>query len=89
MTLWEFPLHYDDGTVVGQTVLAEGTNEADAGAAAVVAVSGHPGLALSRPGRVVPPEVETKWREIYGDAFPGIVSDAGRLALYARGIADE
>jgi hypothetical protein len=88
MTLWEFVLEFDDGTVIGQTVHAEGMNEADATAAAVIAVGGSLDLVILRPGKVVPPEIEMKWREVYGDAFPGIVSDAGRLALYARGIID-
>lgn len=89
MPIWEFHLVDGNGMVFGQTVVTEGANEADAASAAFAAVDGHPGLALTRPGKAVPPDVEARWREVLGDAdTPGIFSDAGRLALYARGIPD-
>jgi hypothetical protein len=86
MTLWEFHLEYDDGTLTEQTVLAEGEDEDSAMTSAASLIDLQSGVVLSRPGKIVLPEIETRWREIYGDAFPGIVSDTGRLALYARGI---
>lgn len=86
MTMWEFALTFEDGVVIGQTAIAEGATEADAVASALVEVSQHAGLILVRPGVIVLPEVEARWREIYGDeSFPQIVQTVGRLALYARG----
>jgi hypothetical protein len=85
ITMWEFPLEDDDGTVICQTVLAEGLNEADAAAAAVVALAIPRSVCLGS-GQVVPPEAEIRWRELYGNALPGLVSDRGRLAIYVRSI---
>jgi hypothetical protein len=85
MTLWEFPLADDDGTAIGQTVLAEGLNETDAAAAAVVALAIPHSVCLGS-GQVVPPEAEIRWRELYGIALPGVVSDSGRLVIYTRSI---
>jgi len=88
MPLWEFPLESDDGTAFGSTIVAEGANQAEAEAMARGAISGRTGLVLSRPSEVVSADVEARWREVLGDASPGIVSDSGRLARYARGIKD-
>jgi len=88
MALWEFSLAFDDGTVLGQTVLAEGADEAGAAPAALIVVGDHPGLVLIRPGRAVAADVAARWHEVLGDALPEIVPDTGRLALYARGIKD-
>lgn len=85
MTLWEFPLRYEDGTALDQTVLAEGTTEAEAAGAATAATAAHPGLVLAGPGVEVAPDVAARWREVYGEnAFPEVVPNTGRLALYAR-----
>ncbi len=88
MTLWAFSIACDDGTIVEQTVLAEGAGEADAAVSALTAINDQSGLGLSRPGTELPSDVEGRWREVFGTAFPGIVSNAGRLALYARGDTD-
>lgn len=83
--MWEFALAFADGVIIGQTVLAEGAGEAEAAASALRETSQHQGLAIVRPGAVVAPEVEARWREIYGnEAFPQIVQTVGRLASYAR-----
>jgi hypothetical protein len=87
MTLWEFSLECDDATAPGQTVITEGTTEVDAVVNADILLTHHVGAILLRPGRVVPLEIEKRWREV-SEAFPIVVSDTGRLALYARGIAD-
>ena len=87
MTLWEFSLTWDNGTAVDHLVLAEGTDEVAAANAATIAVRDYPGIALSRPGRPIATDVELRWREIFGDAFPGIAGTTGRLARYARGLA--
>jgi len=86
-SLWEFRLRYSDGTQVEQTVIAEGADETSAADSATTVIADHPGVALARPGRKSPPEVEARWREVFGDDLPGVVSDTGRMALYAR--ADE
>ena len=88
MALWEFSFGYGDGMVAGQTAIAEGTTEDDAAASADKLLAGDAGVILSRPGKVVPPEIEKRWREINEAAFPIVVCDTGRLALYARGIAE-
>ena len=85
MTLWEFSFGYDDGTIVPTTIIAEGITEVDAAASADTLFADRADVIVSRPGRVVPPEVEKRWREVCG-SFPAVMSDAGRLALYARGI---
>ena len=85
MTLWEFSLAFDDGTALGQTALAEGASEAEAALSAAELPARHPGVVIKRPGHLVPSEVEARWRELYGDAFPEIAPDTGRFALYARG----
>lgn len=86
MSLWEFPLVDGDGNVVGQTILAEGATEIAAAASAGELLSDSSGGAtLARPGTVVPPDADPRWREVGGGVFPIVVSDAGRLALYARG----
>ena len=86
MALWEFALEFDDGTALGQTALAEGADETEAADSAALAAARHSCLVVKRPGQTVPLDVEARWRELYGDAFPEIVPDTGRLALYARGI---
>ena len=88
MPLWEFPLESDDGTAFAQTVVAEGVSQAEAEAMARRAISDHSGVTLSRPSQVLSAEIEARWREVLGDSLPGIVSDSGRLALYARGTKD-
>ncbi len=87
MALWEFSLICDDGTVIEQTVVAEGQDEAAAAGAAVVLIGDHAGVRLSRPGGMASPEVETRWRDVLGETLPALVSNAGRMARYARGIA--
>jgi hypothetical protein len=89
MTLWEFSFGYDDGTIVPTTIIAEGITEVDAASSAQTLFADRADVIVSRPGRVVPPEVEKRWREVAdGGCFPAVMSDAGRLALYARGIAN-
>jgi hypothetical protein len=87
MALWEFALALD-GERLGQTALAEGADEATAASSAARAVAEHPALILQRPGWTVAADVEARWREVCGDAFPIVASDIGRLALYARGLPD-
>ncbi len=87
MTVWEFQLQYADGTVVAQTVVAEAATEPDAFASAQACVNAIPRVRCARPGKAAPPDIEARWREVLRDVFPDVVSDAGRLALYARGDA--
>ncbi|MGE4064129.1 MAG: hypothetical protein AB7E79_12250 [Rhodospirillaceae bacterium] len=86
MSLWEFPLGYDDGTTVEQTVLAEGATDSQASAAALTHIRKHdPRLVITGSGQRVSSEVEARWREVAPpDPFPMIAPTTGRLALYAR-----
>jgi len=86
MSLWEFRLRYADGAVIDQTVIAEGADEAGAAASAARVIVDKPEVALARPGVMASPEVEARWREALDGTFPAVVSDAGRLARYARGL---
>jgi hypothetical protein len=88
MNLWEFRLRWDGGAAVDQTLIAEGADEQAAAASAAAMIAGMSGVALVRPGAVVPSQVAMRWREVI-DVFPSIVSDAGRLAHYARGLPPE
>ena len=88
MALWEYSITWQDGTVLGQTLLAEGADEAEAAASAISAASEHSCRVVPGPGHPVPADVEARWREIHGGNFPQIVSDRGRLAHYARGVRD-
>ena len=89
MAVWEFALAFDDGGVrLGQTVVADGADEPTAAQSAASVVAEHPGLVLQRPGLAVAADVEARWREVCGDRFPAVMSDTGRLALYARGLPD-
>ncbi len=85
MGLWEFHLQFDDGSVVEQTVVAEGASEQAAAGSASSVIADLPGVALARPGVAAAPEVEARWREML-EQLPGVVSDSGRLARYARGV---
>jgi hypothetical protein len=86
MSLWEFPLTADDGSVISQTIVAEGATEpAAAESAARLLADSAGGATLARPGTIVPPDADPRWREVGDGVFPIVVSDAGRLALYARG----
>ena len=89
MSLWEFAVTAADGKVVEQTVVAQGADEPEAAASALAAVDRQAGAAISRPGRVMAPGVEARWREVCEEgAFPLVVSNSGRLALYARRVPD-
>ncbi len=84
--LWEFPLADEQGRGVEQTVVALGTTEiAAAELATLFLADNRMSAILSRPGTLVPAEAAPRWREVSGDTFPIVVSDAGRLARYARG----
>ena len=88
MPLWTFSLEAHGGAVVDQTVVAKGADETMAAASAMIVLDGHAGVALARPGRMAPPDAALRWAEACGDAFPAVLSNAGRLALYARGVAE-
>jgi len=85
MSVWEFRLRVEGGDEVDQTIVAEGADESAAADSAATLLGDQPYVALVRPGRTASAEVEARWREVFDDAFPGLVSDAGRFAQYARG----
>jgi hypothetical protein len=86
MTLWEFALAYDNGVSTNQIVIAAGPNEAAAAAGAMTTLSLPSGVALVRPGVMPTPDAEARWRWLCApDAFPLVVSAAGRTAIFARG----
>jgi hypothetical protein len=85
MNQWEFPLQDGGGTAFGQTVVAEGADEESAAASAAKIIVAMPGAVLARPGVTIADNIAARWREVAG-AFPALVSDAGRLARYARGL---
>jgi hypothetical protein len=83
MKQWEFPLHDGGGTAFAQTVVAEGADEESAAASAAKIIVAMPGAVLAHPGVTIADNIAARWREVAG-AFPALVSDAGRLARYAR-----
>lgn len=86
MSLWEFPLIGHGGEVFEQTVVAEGATEPAAAELVTRFLAESRRVAtLARPGTVVPSDADLRWREVGAGALPIVVSDAGRLALYARG----